>query len=229
MHLCCGTHLCMTARHHAFIGVRINCCVFVRDHGKSQTENHCQILCCDYRDVPKLTSNKVYNKITCVEMSEHVGVWKYNAFLKQVSEQLQDDGIFYLQIAGLRRAWQFEDLLWGVFMGTYVFPGADASCPLAWNIWQLEGAGFEVSSVDNIGIHYSATLKRWYDNWVKNEAAISKKYKPEMFRKWRWFLAWAVIASEQGSATCWQIVAHKNTCAWDRKRLIQERSKIWAQ
>lgn len=187
-------------------------------------ENNARILCMDYRDVPF----KKYHKITCVEMSEHVGVWKYNAFLNQVSSMLQDDGIFYLQIAGLRRAWQFEDLLWGVFMGTYVFPGADASCPLSWNVWQLEGAGFEVSSVDNIGIHYSATLKRWYDNWKSNEVPMSQKYGVPMYRKWLWFLAWAVIASEQGSATCWQIVAHKNTCAWDRKRLIEHRNEIWA-
>jgi len=189
------------------------------------TDSHARILCLDYRDVPF----QKYHKITCVEMSEHVGVWKYSTFLNQVSGMLEDDGIFFLQIAGLRRAWQFEDLMWRVFMGTYVFPGADASCPLAWNVWQLEGAGFEVSSVDNIGIHYSATLKRWYDNWKKNRVAMSKKYTEEMYRKWLWFLAWAVVASEQGSATCWQIVAHKNTCAWDRKRLIQRRTDIWQQ
>ena len=32
----------------------------------------------------------------------------------QVREMLEDDGIFYLQIAGLRRCWQFEDLTWYV-------------------------------------------------------------------------------------------------------------------
>jgi hypothetical protein len=30
---------------------------------------------------------------------------------------LKEDGVFYLQIAGLRRAWQYEDLVWGLFMG----------------------------------------------------------------------------------------------------------------
>ena len=39
------------------------------------------------------------------------------------SSLLKNDGLFYLQIAGLRRAWQFEDLLWGNFMGKYIFPG----------------------------------------------------------------------------------------------------------
>jgi cyclopropane fatty-acyl-phospholipid synthase-like methyltransferase len=189
------------------------------------TQNLARCLVMDYRDVPTFPK---YDKISCVEMSEHVGIWKYHAFLDQIRDTMEDDGIFYLQVAGLRRAWQFEDLEWGIFMGTYVFPGADASTPLAWYIWQLEGAGFEVSSIDNVGIHYSATLKRWYDNWVSNKAAITKKYGDTWYRKWVWFLAWAVIASEQGSATCWQIAAHKNTCTFDRKRYIQQRGKIWA-
>ncbi len=69
-----------------------------------------RILCMDYRDLPA----ERYHKITCLEMSEHVGVLRYHTFLKQVYDMLEDDGIFFLQIAGLRRAWQLEDLQWGV-------------------------------------------------------------------------------------------------------------------
>jgi sphingolipid C9-methyltransferase len=64
----------------------------------------------DYRDIPR----EKYNKITCLEMAEHVGVRKFQEFLLQVKDLLEDDGIFFLQIAGLRRAWQYEDLIWGV-------------------------------------------------------------------------------------------------------------------
>ena len=38
--------------------------------------------------------------------------------------------------------------MWGLFMNRYVFPGADASCPLYWDIEQLERSGFEVRSVE---------------------------------------------------------------------------------
>lgn len=61
---------------------------------------------------------------------------------------LKDDGVFFLQIAGLRRAFQYEDLAWGLFMGKYIFPGADASCPLGWVITHAEQAGFEVRCVE---------------------------------------------------------------------------------
>ncbi len=74
----------------------------------------------DYRDIPKAK----YDKITCLEMAEHVGVKNFPTFMRQVYDLLEDDGIFYLQIAGLRRAWQFEDLCWGIFMATWIFPAA---------------------------------------------------------------------------------------------------------
>jgi cyclopropane fatty-acyl-phospholipid synthase-like methyltransferase len=42
-------------------------------------------------------------------MAEHVGVKNFQAFLQQVRELLHDDGLFLLQIAGLRRAFQVWD------------------------------------------------------------------------------------------------------------------------
>ena len=94
----------------------------------------------------------------------------------------------------------------------------------SWVINQLEAAGFEVRSEETIGIHYSATIKRWYDNWLSNEEYITKKYGQRWFRLWSWFLAWSVISPEQGSASCYQIVAHKNRKDIDRKQYIAERA-----
>ncbi|KAJ2071021.1 hypothetical protein GGH13_003629 [Coemansia sp. S155-1] len=178
-----------------------------------------RILCMDYRDIPRRPR---YNRITCLEMAEHVGVRKFQEFLLQVRDMLEDDGLFYLQIAGLRGAWQYEDFSWGLFMAKYVFPGADASCPLNWVISQLETAGFEVRTVETIGIHYSVTLGRWYENWMKNKDQIVKSYGKRWFRVWEIFLAWSVIIARQGSSTCYQILAHKNRNAFDRSALLRK-------
>ncbi|KAJ3278931.1 hypothetical protein HK104_001921 [Borealophlyctis nickersoniae] len=171
-----------------------------------------RILCADYRDIPR----EKYNKITCLEMAEHVGILRFQTFLQQVKDMLEDDGLFFLQIAGLRRAWQHEDLMWGLFMAKYIFPGADASAPLNWVIEQLERAGFEVSSVETLGVHYSATIYRWYSNWLKNKDMIIGKYGVRWFRIWEFFLAYSTIISRQGSATVYQIVSHKNLNSFDR-------------
>lgn len=198
-----------------------NQCAFARLRSKQEgvPDGKAQFLRMDYRDMDM----KKYNKISCLEMAEHVGVRKFQAFLLQVREMLEDDGLFFLQIAGLRRAWQFEDFMWGLFMAKYVFPGADASCPLYWVVEQLERAGFEVSTVDTIGVHYSATILRWYINWLKNATAIKSKYGERWFRVWEFFLAYSTIISRQGSATCYQIVAHKNLNAFDRTRFVNKR------
>ncbi len=193
-------------------------------------ESQSKILCMDYRDIPVPSGG--YNKITCLEMAEHVGVRHLGSFFDQVYNMLEDDGVFFLQIAGLRKAWQFEDFTWGLFMNKYVFPGADASTPLGFVIDKLEGAGFEVKMVDTIGVHYSATLWRWYRNWLANKDKIIAKYGGRWFRVslsnslgliianrlkiWEYFLAYSTIASRQGTATCFQITCVKNLNAVHR-------------
>ncbi|KAK4997821.1 Sphingolipid C9-methyltransferase 2 [Elasticomyces elasticus] len=172
------------------------------------SEEQSRILCMDYRDIP--VPDGGYHKITCLEMAEHVGVRHFSTFLRQVHDMLDDDGVFFLQIAGLRKSWQYEDLIWGLFMNKYIFPGADASTPLGWFVDKLEGAGFEVKGVDTIGVHYSATIWRWYRNWMANKDKVIAKYGKRWFRIWEFFLAYSTIISRQGSATCYQITLVKN-------------------
>ena len=144
------------------------------------TEEQSRILCMDYRDIPVPEGR--YNKITCLEMAEHVGVRHFSTFLRQVYDMLDDDGVFFLQIAGLRKSWQYEDLIWGLFMNKYIFPGADASTPLGFFVDKLEGAGFEIKSIDTVGVHYSTTLWKWYRNWMANKDKIIAKYGKRWFR-----------------------------------------------
>jgi cyclopropane fatty-acyl-phospholipid synthase-like methyltransferase len=106
-------------------------------------------------------------------------------------------------------------------MAKYIFPGVDASMPLNWVVGQLELAGFEVAQVDNIGIHYSLTLKRWYENWVSNRDAVIRKHGGRWYRIFHFFLAWSSYIAGSGAATsqCYQITCHKNINNFDRRRL----------
>lgn len=186
-----------------------------------------RILCMDYRDTPLATEDgKKYDKITCLEMAEHVGIRKFGGFLQQVYNMLDDDGIFYLQYAGLRKSWQYEDLIWGLFMNKYIFPGADASTPLDFVVSKLEASGFEVVSIDNIGVHYSATLWRWYRNWIGHKDDVVNKYGVKWYRIWEYFLAYSTIISRQGSATCYQIVLRKNLNAYHRINYVPKQKGL---
>jgi sphingolipid C9-methyltransferase len=189
-----------------------------------------RILVDDYRNLP----SERFDKITCLEMAEHVGIRNFQKFLLQVRHMLEDDGIFYLQIAGLRRPWQYEDLVWGLFMGKYIFPGADASCPLAFVVSQAERAGFEVHRVENCGAHYSVTIQKWYENWKRNQAEIVATYGERWYRLWLLFLGWSALIAAQGSSALFLMTMTKNhkndkssVSAEEAENLAFSRQKRW--
>jgi len=183
------------------------------------------IECLDYRDIPK----RQFDRISSLEMVEHVGVKNLQKFCNLVYERLKDDGIFFLQWTGLRRGAKLgvpviglrpEDLIWGLFMSKYIFPGADASLPLGDVATLLEKTGFEIHSVENVSIHYAVTIKKWHDNWQRSRAAVLNSYGERWYRLWHLFLAWSWRIAVQGTGQCFQIVAHKNIDSFDRKIFI---------
>lgn len=188
-------------------------------------EDKARVLVKDYRDIPR---DRKWNKISCLEMAEHVGIRKFRKFMKQCYDMLEDDGIFYLQIAGLRPHKNFfssknkEDLVWGLFMNEYIFSGADASMPLYWDLTKIEKVGFEVHSVENIGLHYSWTIDAWYHNWQQNKEKVLAKYDEYTFRMFEIFLGWSVEIAREGGSSAWQIVCHKNLNEFDRSKFVGE-------
>jgi sphingolipid C9-methyltransferase len=175
-----------------------------------------RVLCMDYRDIPK----GKYQKISNLEMVEHVGVKNLKPFYEQVYDMLEDDGLFLMQWTGLRRAAKMEDLVWGLFMAKYVFAGADASLPLAPMMNVMEKANWEIHSVENISYHYKITIKKWHDNWLSNREQVIKAYGERWYRIWHVFLAWATTIAAQGTAACFQVLAHKNLNEFDRSRFV---------
>jgi len=193
---------------------------------KAGLEGKARILCLDYRDAPK----KKFNKIVSLEMVEHVGVKNLPKFFEQMYGHLDDNGQFLLQWTGLRRGGgegvpviglRPEDLIWGLFMNKYVFPGADASLPCSEMIKHAENAGFEPFSVENVSIHYAWTIKAWHDNWLANKDQVLKAYGDRWFRIWNLFLAWSVRIAEQGNAACYQVVFNKNKNDFDRSVYVR--------
>jgi cyclopropane fatty-acyl-phospholipid synthase-like methyltransferase len=82
----------------------------LRENGVPESQG--RILCKDYREIPH--EKGYFNKISCLEMAEHVGIRRYGTFLSEVYDLLADDGLMVFQVAGIRTCWQFEDLNWGL-------------------------------------------------------------------------------------------------------------------
>ncbi|MCB1120202.1 MAG: cyclopropane-fatty-acyl-phospholipid synthase family protein [Verrucomicrobiae bacterium] len=193
---------------------------------ENEVEDHARVLRMDYRDIPP----RKYDKICCLEMAEHVGVKHFRKFMHQIYDLLEEDGIFYLQIAGLRERGSVlygpnqEDIVWGLFMNEHIFSGADASMPLNWDLKQMEKAGFEIRSVENIGFHYVKTIESWYQNWMNNKEKVLEKYGEYTFRKFQVFLGWSIEIGRQGGSSAYQIVAYKNINQFNRKRFLGQTS-----
>lgn len=171
-----------------------------------------EILCADYRDIPK----RQFKKIANLEMVEHVGVKRLGAFYRQVYDLLEDQGLFYMQWTGLRHGSSVEDLVWGLFMAKYIFQGADASLPMAPMIGYMERSGFEIHSVENVTEHYRLTIRCWHDNWKRHHDEIVANYGERWYRIWHVFLGWAATVAGQGTAACFQVVSNKNRNDFDR-------------
>ena len=222
-----GTLVAHMAEHHGADATGVTLAARQAEFGTDRIQkkgltDKARILTMDYRQIPK----ERWNKITVLEMAEHVGIQHFQKFMRQLNAMLEDDGLLFLQIAGLRRNWTAEDFNWGLFMSKYVFPGADASMPLSFVCKNLEKAGFEIHSVENSGIHYSLTIERWYRNWLKNREAVVKAYGEKWFLLWEVFLAWSVVVSERGGSTAFQLVCNKNKSSFERKRWIGEKTRL---
>lgn len=224
-----GTLITYAAKHFGTDSTGVTIASEGYDWGTAQikangVQDRARVWRMDYRDIPK----QKFDKITCLEMGEHVGIRKFQRFINQLYDLLNDDGMLYLQQAGLRanpglikKGEHWEDLIWGLFMNEYIFSGADASTPLGFLTQCLQDANFEVNTVENVGIHYSHTIHHWYHNWEGNkEHILASKYGEWWFRMWQIFLRWSVDIAAQGSSTCWAIIAHKNYNATDRNKYI---------
>ena len=179
-------------------------------------ERQARVILADYRDLPA----EKFDRIVSLETVERVGVKNLKSFFEGLQNHLADDGLFLLQWTGLRRQLRPEDLMWGLFMNKYIFPGADAALPLSSMLKVAEKAGWEVHGVENVSRHYAETLRLWRANWEANRQRVVSAHGERWFRIWQFFLAWSQLVGEQGSAACFQVVMNKNLDTLDRRAVI---------
>lgn len=109
-----GTLVGYAAKHYGSNSVGVSLSRNQVEFGNKRFEDqgvkdNAKLLCMDFRNFP---AGEKYDAITCVEMAEHVGIRRFQTFLHDVRELLDDDGMFYMQVAGLRATWQYEDFIW---------------------------------------------------------------------------------------------------------------------
>lgn len=233
-----GTFVARAAREYGARTTGVTLAQEQVDFGTDRIEKYgvsdrAQVKVCDYRNV-----TGPFDKIVSLEMVEHVGIKNLSTYYKKVHELLADDGLFVLQWTGIRNLYnpqnplsavtmRPEDLIWGLFMSRYIFPGADASLTLSGMIRAAEDGGFEVIDVENMSPHYVMTLRAWRDIWKSNKDEVIAAYGERWYRLWYFFLHWSALIGEQGSAFTYQLLMHKNADSFNRMGLRYENKHEW--
>ena len=96
-------------------------------------------------------------------------------------------------------------------------------------------------------MHYSATIYRWYKNWLSNKDKVIATYGERWYRIWVYFLAYSTIVaryvtssphclrslipnatdlSSQGGSAAFQITLHKNLNAYHRIEGVKNHASI---
>lgn len=146
----------------------------------------------DYRDIAG-----EYDKIVSVEMFEAVGAEYFGAFFESCARVLKPAGRLVLQTISIPdRA--FADVRDGVnWVQKYIFPGG--MLPSIAEIERaLKATELQIDAVEDIGMHYTRTLRLWREAFLRErDAVLALGFDERFMRMWEYYLA----VCEAGFAT----------------------------
>jgi cyclopropane-fatty-acyl-phospholipid synthase len=133
----------------------------------------------DYRKVAER-----FDRIVSVGMFEHVGVGYYDTFFRKCAEILSDDGVMLLHSIGRSEGPGITN----PWINKYIFPGGYIPA-LSEVLPAVERAGFLVTDIEILRLHYAETLKHWRERFLAHREDLEKVYDARFVRMWQFYLA----------------------------------------
>lgn len=125
-----------------------------------------------------------FDRIVSVGMFEHVGKAHYREFFARCAQLLAPDGVCVVHSIGRTRPRAVPS----PFVDKYVFPGSYIPA-LSEVLPAVERAGFLVTDVELLPLHYADTLRAWRTRFVARRAEVLAMYDERLFRLWEFYLA----------------------------------------
>jgi len=138
-----------------------------------------------YRDL-----EGTFDKAIAIEMIEAVDWREYNAFFAHLRRLLTDSGVLVMQAivvpdASFDRAKRRTD-----FIKAAIFPGGCLPSVQALTT-AADRSGLSLTHLDDIGLHYGETLRRWRANLQSRRADLSTfGFDDRFFRLWEFYFAY---------------------------------------
>lgn len=126
-----------------------------------------------------------FDFIVSIGMFEHIGKSSYSVFFKRVKELLRQDGVGLLHTIGIDEDPVLHPDPW---MSKYIFPGSRLP-RLEEIIKGLREVSCTIGHFENLRPHYAATLHKWRENFISNQARIlALGFDKRFFRMWDYYL-----------------------------------------
>lgn len=152
----------------------------------------------DYRE-----TRGSFDRIVSVGQFEHVGYKNYDAYMNQMANLLNKDGLFLLHTIGGNISRTYGD----PWIVKYIFP--NSMIPSMVQICRSFEGKFIMEDWHNFGSYYDKTLMAWEGNFENNWAKLSKSYPEKFYRMWRFYLLSCAGAFRSRSLQLWQIILTK--------------------
>lgn len=163
-------------------------------------------------DFRKLTERNHFDKISMIEMFEHIGASNYDSYYKNIHRMLKPGGLCLHQastrrvtpnLADFDRATGYQKTI-----TQYIFPGGELD-HIGRTITDFERHGFEVHDTESLRQHFQLTLVRWHDKLWDNRNAAQAIVGDEVVRLWLAYFALFAVGFERNVVNLYQTLASK--------------------
>ncbi len=140
-------------------------------------DSNVKIILQDYRDL-----KWKFDRITSIEMIEHVWPKNLNKFMNITNKCLKKDGLMLLQFDGKSQSINWND----AFIEKYLFPWTVTP-----SIKQIASSiewFFSIVDLHDFTEDYHKTMIAWHKNFTKNWSKIKNNYDKRFFRLWEFYL-----------------------------------------
>lgn len=188
--------------------------VYAREQARAQgLSDRVEFIEDDYRNV-----SGQYDAFVSVGMLEHVGLDHYPALGRVIDRCLPPQGRGFLHSIGRNAP---EHL--NAWIEKRIFPGAYPPS-LREMLTVIEPFGFSVLDIENLRLHYAATLRQWLVRFERSVERVAAMFDDRFVRAWRLYLAGSIAAFSTGSLQLFQVSFARrcdNAIPWTRAHLYQ--------
>ncbi|KAK4421805.1 Sphingolipid C9-methyltransferase 1 [Sesamum alatum] len=167
-------------------------------------QDRIKFLLCDYRQLP---NTKKYDRIISCEMLEAVGHEYMENFFRCCESVLEEDGILVLQFISIPDERYDEYRRSSDFIKEYIFPGGCLPSLSRVTTAMAAASRLCVEHLEDIGIHYYQTLRRWRESFLKKQSKIQALgFNEKFIRTWEYYFDYCAAGFKTCTLGNYQIV-----------------------